>query len=141
MKNRFNMILISCLLLFVSSVSYADYVVIVHPSNTAAINEKDVSRLFLGKVKRFSDGKQAIPINGPEGGPAREAFDAKVIGKTADQIKAYWTRLIFTGKGIAPKEVENDQEMLELVRANPNVIGYVNSNSVDDTVKVVFKIQ
>lgn len=141
MKNLFYSIFVSCLLSIVSSVNYAsEYVVIVHPSNSAAITEKDVSRLFLGKVKRFSDGKEAIPINSLEGSPSRKAFNTKVIGKTADQIKAYWTRLIFTGKGMAPKEVKNDQEMLELVQTNPSMIGYVSRNSVNDSVKVLFNI-
>lgn len=58
-----------------------------------------VQRIFLGKATRFENGKVANPINQSEGNPARDEFISKALEKTDSQYRAYWSRLIFTGKG------------------------------------------
>lgn len=119
----------------------ADYAIIVHPSNNADMNQQDIARLFLGKIKKFSNGEQAIPVNNSAGAPVRQAFESSIAGKTESQMKAYWSTLVFTGKGEMPKEVNSDSEMMDLVRKNPSVIGYVDKSSVDDSVKVVLTFE
>ena len=129
------------LTLSLASASFADYAVIVNPANNANINKEDIARLFLSKVKKFADGSQAIPINSASGSEIRMTFNTAVAGKNESQMKAYWSTLVFTGKGVPPKEVSSDSEMMDLVGKNPSVIGYVDSNSVNDSVKVVLTFQ
>lgn len=115
----------------------AEPVVIVHPSNTAALNEKNVQRIFLGKEKKFSDGNESIPVNQVADSAVRAEFDKSVLGRSSSQVSAYWSKLVFTGKGVPPKEVANDAEVIALVAKNPSAIGYVDSASVDDSVKTI----
>lgn len=124
------------ILSFVSPATTAEIAVIVNPSNSATISIDDVKSLFYGKQKGFSDGKTALVLSLSEGEPLRSEFNTSVLGKTDAQVKAYWSKLIFTGKGTPPKEV-TAQEMLELVAKNPNTIGFVNASSVNDNVKVI----
>lgn len=98
-----------------------------------------MSRIFLGKTSDFPSGDQAIPVDQDEGSATRDAFNNSVLGKNSSQLKAYWSRLIFTGKGTPPKEVGDDAAVKSLVAANPNMIGYIDSSAVDDSVKVVHK--
>lgn len=127
--------------LSVCSAIYAEVSVIVHPSSSvSSMTEDDVSRLFLGKSKSFPDGSQAVPINQDEGNPAREKFNEGVCKKNASQYKAYWSQLVFTGKGTPPKDGGNDAAVKALIAANPNMIGYIDSSAVDGSVKVVFKL-
>ena len=123
-------------LIFCSS-TFAEVAVIVHPSNANALAGSDISRIFLGKSKKFSDGGQAVPINQPEGSAATGEFNEKALKKSASQLKAYWSKLVFTGKGTPPKEVSNDAEVVALIAANPNMIGYVSAGAADGSVKVV----
>ena len=44
---------------------------------------------------------------------------------------------MFSGAGVAPKTIDTEEEMIELVAANPNLIGFVDSESVDESVKVI----
>lgn len=132
---KFNAFLVSTLL--ISSTAIADVAVIVHPSNAATLDENTISRIFNGKAKSFPDGAQAVPINQIESSEVAQAFNANVMKKSASQLKAYWSKLIFTGKGAPPKEVANDAEVIALVSANPNLIGYVDAATVDDSVKAV----
>ena len=112
--------------------------VIVHPSNANALNKKAFKKIFLGKSKKFPDGSEVIPID-LTSGDARSQFLDSVIGKSESQLKAYWSKLIFTGKGQAPKLVDNEAEVIKLISQNPNFIGYVSDNAVNDTVKVAAK--
>lgn len=131
-------LLISSVLL--SVISYAEIAVIVSSNNyNDSLDKDNISRVFLGKTKNFPDGSQAVPVDQKAGSSARESFNTNVLGKSSSQLKAYWSRLIFTGKGTPPKESGDDLTVKKLVAENPNLIGYVNSETVDGSVKVVYK--
>lgn len=130
------LVLLASALASVSSV--ADIAVIVHPSNGSSMDKGDVSRMFLGKAKSFPGGSTVVPVNQSEGSIVRTAFDDNVLGKSASQLKSYWSKLVFTGKGSPPQEVASEDEIKNLVSSNPNMIGYIDSANVDDSVKVVF---
>jgi ABC-type phosphate transport system substrate-binding protein len=133
----------SCSVLLIglaSSLASAEISVIVSTNNpNESIDQATVSKIFLGKAKSFPDGSQAVPIDQDDGAAARVAFNSTVLGKSASQLKSYWSRLIFTGKGTPPKQSGNDAAVKELVANNPNIIGYVDSSAVDASVKVVHK--
>jgi ABC-type phosphate transport system substrate-binding protein len=124
-----------------STFCMAEIVVIVHPSlAVTSLDEDDVSRLFLGKSRSFPNGDQAVPVNQSEGSAVRAAFNETVCNKNASQYKAYWSQLVFTGKGTPPKEAGDNAAVKALVAANPNMIGYVDASVVDASVKVVYKL-
>lgn len=117
----------------------AGVVVIANPSvGVAWLTQDDVSRIFLAKTKTFPNDKAVVPVNQNDGSPARAAFEDKVLKKTPSQVNAYWTQLIFTGKGTPPKDAGVDADVKKLVADNPNIIGYVDSSAVDSTVTVVY---
>lgn len=121
--------------------AHAGIAVIVHPSaGIDKLSKDEIARIFLGKSKTFPNGKEAIPVNQSENSPVREKFNQEVCQKSPSQYKAYWSRLVFTGKGTPPKDSGTDKDVKALVAANPNVIGYVDSSVVDDSVKVVFEL-
>ncbi|WDT86128.1 phosphate ABC transporter substrate-binding protein [Alteromonas sp. 009811495] len=115
----------------------AEIAVIVHPSNSSAIDQGVVERLYLGKNSQFPDGSEALPIN-IDAGSSVDNFNSSVLGRSTAQVKSYWSKQIFTGKGTPPKEVGNDASVLDLVANNKNAIGYVDAAQVSDGVKVVF---
>lgn len=120
-----------------ASFAFAETAVIVHPSNASALTDADIQRLFLGKQKSFPGGGEAIPVDQAVGNAAREAFFSTVLSKSEQQLKAYWSRLVFTGKGRPPKVVGDSAAVKDLVAKNPSLIGYVDSSVVDGSVKVV----
>lgn len=129
-----NLILVTTLLL--SPIVNAGVAIIVHPSNANELDKSTITRIYTGKAKSFPNGDQAVPINQGDGGTT-DAFNKSVLNKSTSQLRAYWSKLIFTGKGAPPKVVESEAEILQLVSTNPNIIGYVDEGSVNDSVKVV----
>ncbi|WP_340680267.1 phosphate ABC transporter substrate-binding protein [Paraglaciecola sp.] len=120
-----------------SFVANAELVLVVHPTNDASIDAKAAQRIFLGKESKFSNGKEAIPINQAPDSPNRSSFDSDTLGRSSTQVAAYWSKLVFTGKGIPPKEVGTDSEVIAMVADNQNAIGYVDSASVTGAVKAI----
>ena len=47
--------------------------------------------------------------------------------------------MIFTGRGMPPREVSSDREMVMLVGSNRNFIGYVDETKVSPQLKVVYR--
>ena len=80
-----------------------------YPVNS--LTPDQVEKLFLGKTSAFPGGASAIPIDPPKG-PERDAFYLKTTGKQPSQLKAYWSKQIFTGAGQPPKEAESAQELV-----------------------------
>ncbi|MCK5865876.1 MAG: phosphate ABC transporter substrate-binding protein [Marinobacter adhaerens] len=137
MNSNFKNILCASLLVIFCDVVHAEIAVIVNPANTDAIKKENIASLYLAKTRTFPGGKTAIPLDRPEGSPIRVEFVSKVIEKDESQMKSYWSRLIFTGKGVPPKVLESDAEVKEMVARNPDAIGFIDTVAVDDTVKVV----
>jgi ABC-type phosphate transport system substrate-binding protein len=116
----------------------AEEVAVVSAKSTVTtLSTSQLADIFLGKTTRFPDGSQAVPIDQSEGTQAHDEFYARITGKSAAQLKAYWSKIIFTGRGQPPKAVASSSETKKLVAANPNSIGYIEPSLVDGTVKVV----
>lgn len=115
----------------------ADIAVVVNPANANTVSADDLNRLFLGRTSNFADGSKATPLNLAEGVAARDEFDTKVLKRSSAQLKAYWSKLVFTGKGTPPKELTDDAAVKAAVAADATAIGYISSSSVDGSVKVV----
>ena len=137
--NRNGWILIGLALGLICRVATADIVVVVSAkSPVGALSKEQVEDIFLGKTIRFPDGALAVAIDQPEGSAIRNEFYDKVVGKTAAQIKAYWSKIIFTGRGQPPPSVSNTVEMMKRISANPAAIGYIDRDMMNDTVRAVF---
>lgn len=124
-------------LMFIGMNACAEIAVIVHLQNTVKLNATDISQLFLGKISSFPDGAIAIPVALSRGNYSREFFNKAVLNKTENQYKAFWSRLVFTGKASPPSEFEDSSQLRDLVSKNPALIGYIDSGRVNDTVKVI----
>ncbi len=124
-----------------SGLCAAGIAVVVHPSaGFESLSEDEVSRIFLGKSKTFPNGTPANPLNQAEGSSVRDRFNEAVCKKNASQYKAYWSQLVFTGKGTPPKDVSDDAAVKAQVAASPGSIGYIASDAVDASIKVVFQL-
>lgn len=128
----------AALLTFLFSTSVlADIVVIVHPSNASTLDQDTVKKIYLGKVKSFSNGEKVEAFDLENGSALRDSFLENLLNKSGSQYKAYWSKLLFTGKGKPPAEKASEAEMVSEVASNPAAIGYVDSSKVTDAVKVI----
>jgi len=136
---RIPSILIGLALSLTSEIAMSDVVVVVSAkSPVMTLSKNQLLDIFLGKVSRYPDGTEAMPLDQAEGSGARNEFYARAADKSAAQIKAYWSKIIFTGRGQPPPMVSNSIEVKKRIRENPAAIGYIDRALVDETVRVLF---
>lgn len=122
--------------------SMADVVVVVSAKSTATpLSADQAAEIFLGRAITLPGAGDVVPIDQSEGSPARDVFYQKVAGKNAAQLRAYWSKQIFTGKGTPPKDVSNDGAVKAMVAAKPGLIGYIDKDAVDASVKALLTIK
>ena len=102
------------------------------------MTQDEVRQLFNGLTRRAS-GVALKPLDLPAQSAERTGFYQRVMGKSAEQMKSYGARMIFTGRGMPPREVSSDREMVMLVGSNRNFIGYVDETKVSPQLKVVYR--
>ena len=139
MKHQFARIAAVVALCIGSAGAFAQVAVVVNPkSPLAAMTADQVSAIFLGKTSTLPSGSTAMPTDLPDSAGTRELFYTKVTAKSAAQVKAAWSRLVFSGKATPPKELASSAEVKKFVAANPDAIGYIEKSAVDSSVKVIF---
>lgn len=136
---KLSIITISMCSLLLPVVSQAEVAVIVNQGNDSNFDQADLKKLFLGKSKQFSNGRTAILISPPAGDNARKEFNEKVLGKSDNQVNAYWSKMLFTGKGIPPQEMGSANEIISAIKENKDAISYIDASAVTADVKVVGK--
>lgn len=130
--------LIIIALFYFTASAQAELAVVVNPAMADNLDATAISKIFLGKSKRFPGGTNATPINQKNNAVVDE-FNKQVLKRSSSQVKAYWSKLLFTGKGKLPAQVDNDAQVLAKVASDPSAIGYVNAAAVDASVKVIAK--
>ncbi len=119
--------------------AYPGLVVIVNPLNHNQMSLEQIRNIFLGKTRSFPDGSTAIPVEISNQSALRKDFEKVVLKKDDAQVRAYWAQMVFTGRATPPKTISSEAELRTLIASNPNLVGYIDSGSADNSVKVVLQ--
>ena len=127
-----------CLLFLLSLSVQASCVVVVNKSSVInQLDTKQVADIFLAKTSYFPNGEKALPIE-LKNSEYRSQFYQHLSGKTNSQLNAYWTALIFTGKGRPPKRLDGRDNVISRLENQQGTISYIDINELTDELKVVY---
>jgi ABC-type phosphate transport system substrate-binding protein len=102
------------------------FVVVVNAANpTSSLSAEEVSRMFLKKTPHWANGERVVAIDLSDTSPVRESFSQQIHGRPASAVKAYWQKMIFSGRDVPPVEKTSGEEALAFVRGNAGAIAYV----------------
>ncbi len=116
-------------------------VIVSSKSPVTSLRQEQVADIFLGQMASFPGGSEAIALDQSIGSPERDEFYSKVASKTRPLVKAYWTKMIFTGRGQPPKEIGGSAAVRKMVADNPALIGYIDKSALDASVKTVLLVR
>ena len=112
------------------------YVVIVNKgSNIAKLSRHDLAAIFLKKTTRINDA-DVQPVDLAQSSAVRAEFSKVVLDKTVSAVNSYWQQRIFSGKGVPPAEMSED-DAVAFVRAGIGAIAYVSPQKAGAGVKIV----
>jgi ABC-type phosphate transport system substrate-binding protein len=106
------------------------FVVVVNAGNPIdAIDRETLSGVFLKRVAKWPSGAGVEPIDLSLRAPAREAFSRLILRKSISAVRTYWHQQIFSGREVPPPEKTSDAEVLDIVKAAPDAVGYVSASA------------
>lgn len=122
-----------------SRIEGASFNVVVHRNNPIeSITRAELSAIYMKRTRSWRDGREVLPVDQPMSSPVRERFSRSIHGKNVAYVTRYWQRLIFSGRGIPPRQLGDDAAVLELVRHSRDAIGYIARDTPPgDGVKVL----
>lgn len=124
------------LTLSASAHATAEVVLVVSAKSAVqSLPRSEIAEIFLGRTTRFPNGQRVVPLDQEVGSADRDEFYTNFVGISSVQLKAHWSKVIFTGRGKPPKTVANGIEARKLIASNPQSIGYIDRSLIDDSVK------
>lgn len=127
------MILTALIPFLVSPAVFAegDFVVVAHKSfPVESISSVDVKDVFLGD-KTFVDGNVRVrAVRLPDSSDLTTNFVQKYLSMSMDQFLLHWRRRMFSGRGVPPRVVGNQDELAKYVSENQNAVGYLNKGDL-----------
>jgi ABC-type phosphate transport system substrate-binding protein len=117
--------------------------IIINKANTVHdLPLADAKKVFMGDKSTWPSGKRVTILMLGPGQPERAVVLRQVYKMSEEDLGQYFVQAAFAGKVSAPpKDIASPAQMKQTVAANPGAIGYVKKEDVDDTVKVVLKLQ
>lgn len=120
----------------------ADIVVVVNPKNPVRVlNSDHVARIFSGTLRTFpSTGLAATALDQPASSPIFATFYQRILRATPENIKRRRAAYLFSGQGVIPLTLDNDEAVKATIKERPSAIGYISADSVDKSVVVVYRV-
>lgn len=100
-----------------------------------ALTTADLREGFLGRRTLRAGGMALTPLDNADAA-TRELFYGSVAGMSATRVRAYWSRIVFSGQGRPPPELAPER-VLERVLDMPGTLAYVDAAQVRPGMRVI----
>lgn len=114
--------------------------VIVNPARKASPDDAWLRLVYLKQRRDWEDGEPIVPVNRESGSAARQAFADRILRLSPNRLTSYWNERYFDGV-LPPITFDSDRAVVRYVASEPNAIGYVAPDAVDESVKVVLMLE
>ena len=137
-RRRIGRVLILLVALSFGQAARAQGVVLVsaRAGGIPELDRETAAQLYLGRRTSLPDGRSARLLDLPAG-PERDLFYERLTAKNPSQIRAYWSRLVFTGRAQPPREAADADEVRRLLQSTPGAIAYLPLDAARDPELVI----
>ena len=133
-------ILVTAVLALFAPLAAAQIVIVTSADGRIGeLSRQQAEQLYLGRTRSLPDGTPVALADLPAG-RLRDRFYEQLTGKNPSQIRAYWSRMVFTGRALPPQQAENVRELGARLMTDPNLIGYLSAADADPRLKVLLKL-
>lgn len=115
-------------------------VVMSTSSGVEALTREQVINIFFGRFRQLPNGETAVPVDQPMEQPLKSAFYRKLVNKDLAEIRAYWARLVFSGRTSPPEQAATEEEALQLLLERPGAVGYLWNGPLPPKLRVVLDL-
>lgn len=116
-------------------------VVVSKTNSIAPLSREEIRRIFMGEKSAWPGGKRITVLMLAYDHPERAVILQTLFRMTGSEYTKYFLQAAFTGHVLAaPRDLPSAAQMKAHLAANPNAIGYLKKEDLDDSVKVVLKL-
>lgn len=118
---------------FVSNVTAQDIEIVAHKG--IELDSKNLSLLravFTMRTRHWPNGDPIEVVVLPSNSDLHKQFCKQRLRMYPYQLEREWERLIYTGTGSGPTTVDNETELLKIIRERPGAIGYVTQEAIGE---------
>ncbi len=112
-------------------------VVVKKDSPLMQLSRDEVAALFLGKT-RYSNDIVVTPFDSKDK-ELRDRFYMAVAEMTGIRLKAYWSRIVFSGQGRPPQDLSVSEARAKLIDESGALI-YLPADQVAPNMKIVYSM-
>jgi methyl coenzyme M reductase subunit C len=126
---------------FLSIQAYAQtsiVLVVNENSKVLRLTRDELAVIYMGNVSTNTT-LQALQVLDMQEGDVRDKFYLALMGKTRNQMHAYWARQVFTNRAIPPKEY-SEMYLIEMLLKYTTVIAYLPSDKVKPGMRIVLQL-
>lgn len=136
------LLLMVCLCALASTAAHSQPVLLVSASDgmITDLSRAEAEQLYLGRLSALRDGTPARLLDLAPG-PTRNDFYQRLIGKNPTQTRAYWSRIVFTGRARPPREVPGPDDLRNALDQDPNLIGYLPADQLSPGLHVLLRLE
>lgn len=138
-----NLVIVALLSLSAVSTAKAESIAVVvsDKSQIPSLGRKEVIDIFMGRFDRLESGILVNPVDYPNGATLRATFYRNLVGKSEQQISAYWSRLLFSGRAKPPLIAKSIEASVDKIRTDPTAIAYIPITDVSGEMKIVLVLE
>jgi hypothetical protein len=131
------LLLVATVFAVVNVCGWSQIIVIVNPNvKSSSASKSDLREVFSGSSSTLRDGTRVVPVfHRP--GPVQDEFVAIYLGKSDAALRAGWRSLVLSGQASMPRSLDSDSAVVAYVARTPGCIGYIDSKTSHEGVKVL----
>lgn len=100
--------------------------------DTNSLTTRELRAVFSLRLKRWPNGLPITVVVLNNETDLHKTFCKQLLRIFPHQLKLGWDRVTFSGLGQAPIIVKNKEEMIEIIKATPGAIGYIDEAGIMD---------
>lgn len=93
------------------------------------LTKNEIIDIYMGRSQTFSNGEKIELLQPLASLPVRKEFELKIVSRNSTQMKALWTKLVFSGAATPPVEL-SEEDIVKKVKAGSASIGYIADKSL-----------
>lgn len=103
----------------------------------STISKNGLSAIFKMRLHKWADDTAVTVFVLGDDNPMHKDFCKIILNVFPHQMRRVWDRLVFSGSGQAPIQVDNKEEMIEKLASTAGAIGYLRVSDATEGIKAL----
>jgi ABC-type phosphate transport system substrate-binding protein len=116
------------------SIASATEIVVNKTVSATDYSTADIRAIFTMKKTVWPNRRLIRVYTLPDNNPIHKEFVKNNLHILAHQLRRVWDRMTYSGTGVAPIELDSEQEMIDKIATTPDSIGYLSSRPDNENI-------